>query len=329
MLRPPPSHPAPTGTSDESPAPTAPRQRRIVLGVLATAAALGFLAVTLTWLLMPSVGDLEQRVQARLTPFGQRELPLTAIAPVLRQAVVATEDEHFYQHRGIDTIGLVRALAYDIGHFTLAQGASTITEQLAKDLYLGGNDSTPWRKLEDALLAIRIETRYSKEQTLDAYLNTVSFGDGRPGIAAASIRIFARPPADLTLAQASLLAGLAQAPSAYDPLAHPVQARARQIAVLRSMIRNGQITIAEGRHVLQQPLLLADGQRLPAIRAPNLVPPKPFVWDLLLLGVGISLAGIVLVILTRGSPRTLGYNATVIVLIGGGTVLVFRSFQVV
>jgi penicillin-binding protein 1A len=278
---------------------------------------------------MPSVTDLEIRVQARLAPLGQRELPLTAIAPVLRQAVIATEDERFYEHRGIDTIGLARALAYDIGHFTLAQGASTITEQLAKELYLNGNDHAPWRKLEDALLAIRIETDYSKEQILDAYLNTVSFGDGRPGIAAASTRIFARPPAALTRAQASLLAGLAQAPSAYDPLIHPLRARARQITVLRSMIRNGQITIAEGQRVLQQPLQLADGQRLPAIRAPNLAPPKPFVWDLLLLGAGISLGGVVLAILTRGRPRTLGYRAAVVLLAGGGVLLVFRSFQVV
>jgi penicillin-binding protein 1A len=296
---------------------------------LAGTGALAVLAAALTWLLMPSVADLEMSVQARLAPLGQREVPLTAIAPVLRQAVIATEDGRFHAHRGIDTVGLARALAYDIGHFTLAQGASTITEQLAKLLYLGGDDRPPWRKLEDALLAIRLETRYSKEQILDAYLNTVSFGDGRPGIAAASMRIFARPPAELTLAQASLLAGLAQAPSAYDPLTHPLRARARQVTVLRSMIRNGQITVADGQRVLQQPLQLADGRRVPAIRAPNLAPAKPFVWGLLLLGVGILLAAVVLVILTRGSPHTLGYRAAITLLLGGGAVLVFRSFQVV
>jgi membrane peptidoglycan carboxypeptidase len=94
---------------------------------------------------------------------------LEGTAPILRQAVVATEDERHYRHHGIDLIGLLRALPYDLAHCSLAQGASTITEQLGKILYLSGDDHTPWRKLEDAALALKLESRYSKQQLLTAY----------------------------------------------------------------------------------------------------------------------------------------------------------------
>jgi hypothetical protein len=93
---------------------------------------------------------------------------LDRIAPILRQAVVATEDERFYRHHGVDLIGVLRALPYDLAHFSLAQGASTITEQVAKILYLRGNDHTLWRKLEDAAVALKLEGRYGKEQLLAA-----------------------------------------------------------------------------------------------------------------------------------------------------------------
>jgi membrane peptidoglycan carboxypeptidase len=89
-------------------------------------------------------------VSAHLRAGGGRPVALDRIAPILGQAVVATEDERFYRHHGVDLIGVLRALPYDLAHFSLAQGASTITEQVAKILYLGGNDHTPWRKLEDA-----------------------------------------------------------------------------------------------------------------------------------------------------------------------------------
>ena len=106
-------------------------------------------------------------------------------------------------------------------HLSFAQGASTITEQVAKVLYLNGNDHSPWRKLEDAAVAVKLEDRYDKEQILGAYLNSVYFGEGAYGVWRASRRYFGVSPRSLDLAQASMLAGLIQAPSAYDPLRDP------------------------------------------------------------------------------------------------------------
>ena len=170
------------------------------------------------WLTSPSGGGLGPRVSARLRAGSGRPVALDRIAPILRQAVVATEDERFYRHHGVDLIGVLRALPYDLAHFSLAQGASTITEQVAKILYLRGNDHTLWRKLEDAAVALKLEGRYGKEQLLAAYLNSVYFGNGAYGVRAASRGCFAVEPNRLTLPQASLLAGLIQAPSADNPL---------------------------------------------------------------------------------------------------------------
>ena len=123
-------------------------------------------------------------------------------------------------------------------HLSYAQGASTITEQVAKLLYLGGNDHTPWRKLEDAMLALKLENRYGKEQILAAYLDTPYLGEGTYGVADASEHYFGVTPKRLDTAQATLLAGLIQAPSAYDPVRHPERrGRARWTSSARSFGR--------------------------------------------------------------------------------------------
>ena len=139
-------------------------RRQLLAGLVLVAAVLVALAVA-AWLSTPTPAGLQQQVGARL-----RRVPL------LRDAVVSTEDERFYRHRGIDLIGVVRAIPYDLAHLSLAQGASTITEQVAKLIYLGGNDHTLWRKFKDAALAVKLESYYNKEQILDAYLNSVYFG---------------------------------------------------------------------------------------------------------------------------------------------------------
>ena len=181
---------------------------------------------------------------------------------MLREAIVATEDERYYHHQGIDVIGVLRAVPYDVGHLSFAQGASTISEQVAKLLYLGGNDHSPWRKLKAAVIALRLEDHSSKAQILSAYLNSTYFGEGAYGAAAASETYFGIVPKRLTLAEASLLAGLIQAPSAYDPIVAPRAARARQAQVLRSMVRNDYITANDARRALVQPLLLRRGRVL-------------------------------------------------------------------
>src|SRR6478609_5732836 len=134
------------------------------------------------WFASPSPSALGHRVDARLRGTGGRAIPLSKMPLILQHAVVATEDERFYRHHGIDVIGVLRALPYDISHLSLAEGASTITEQLAKLIYLGGNDHSPLGKLRDAAIALRIEAAYSKEQILADYLNTVYLGSGAYGV---------------------------------------------------------------------------------------------------------------------------------------------------
>src|SRR2546423_741344 len=148
---------------DAGPAASGNRWRRaarrsavaLLLGVLVLLGA--------AWTLSPSTSRVLARVRGDARKHGAHEVPLGEIAPQLRQAVVDTEDERFFRHHGIDAIGILRAAAYDVSHLTFSQGASTITEQLAKDLYLGGNDHSVWRKLEDAAMALRIESHLSKE----------------------------------------------------------------------------------------------------------------------------------------------------------------------
>jgi penicillin-binding protein 1A len=259
-------------------------------------------------------------------------VPLSSIALVLRQAVVATEDERFYQHQGVDIIGVIRALPYDLAHLTLAQGASTITEQVAKTLYLNGNDHNPWRKLEDAAVALKLEQRYSKEQILAAYLNTIYFGDDGYGIRAASRRYFATTPSRLTTGQATLLAGLIQAPTAYNPLLHPAAARARQIEVLRSMVRNGYLASAEASEVLVKPLPLTHGQSLPATPNVNLAPGPAFTWWQLAVGTMVAVGALVALFVLR-KPRFARIHgrfaaqlASILLVILGAAVII-RSFR--
>ena len=238
----------------------------------------------------PAVDDLGVRVDRFARAHGGRPLPLSADAPLLREAVVATEDERFYDHHGLDLIGTLRAIPYDLSHFSAAEGASTIPEQLAKIVYLGGSDHSPWRKAEDAALALRLGSQFSHEQILAAYLDVVYFGEGSYGAAAASRHYFHRQALELDLAQASLLAGLVQAPSLYDPAADPRAARERQIEVLRSMVRNGYVTSGEAHAVLSRPQRLATGAVLPASVRVRLSPGPPFDWA------ELALAGLLLVL---------------------------------
>lgn len=262
----------------------------LVAGVVmsAIAALLGA-----AWLAVPAPVDLGARLAVREhATGGERAVPLQRIAPVMREAIVATEDERFYSNHGIDLLGIARAIPYDIAHLSFAQGASTITDQLAKLLYLNGNDHSPWRKLEDLALALKISTRYSKEAVLDDYLNSAYFGHGAYGIRAAAKTFFATTPSRLDLAQASLLAGLVQAPSAYDPLNHPLAARERQLQVLRSLVRGGYATASAGTRVAARPLPLRAGHQLPPLAGAVVTSQPAFAPTRLLLGVALIAAAV-------------------------------------
>lgn len=191
------------------------------------------------------------------------DVPLNQIAPVMQTAIIDTEDHNFYQNPGFDLRSIVRAALADLRHASPVQGASTITEQLAKNLFLQDNGTLTY-KFQEFFLGLELAREYSKAQILDMYLNTVYFGAGAYGIAAAANTYFAEPPSKLTLAQASLLAGLPQAPSLYDPYVHFDLAKKRQWVVLQNMVRYGAITEAQAEAAYRTPLVLKRGAALGA-----------------------------------------------------------------
>jgi membrane carboxypeptidase/penicillin-binding protein PbpC len=178
------------------------------------------------------------------------------ISPWIKQAIVATEDKRFYEHRGVDIRGMARALLADIRQKSAVQGGSTITQQFVKN-ELTGNAHSITRKLKEAALAWRLEQVWPKDRILTAYLNTIYFGNGAYGIERAARTYFGHDALKLTLPQAALLAGIPEDPSLYDPVAHPQAGKARRALVLRLMLQQHDIT---------------DGQYVRAARAPM---PKP------------------------------------------------------
>jgi len=270
---------------------SARRLRRLTLWTfLASTASVAALCAAAV-IAAPSVSGLTVRVDRFAHAHHAAVLPLTDDSPLLREAIVATEDERFFHHGGLDLIGLLRAIPYDISHLSAAEGASTIQEQLAKILYLGGRDHSPWHKAVDMAAALRLGAGYSHRRVLADYLDVAYFGEGRYGAVAASEHYFQRSARRLDLAQASLLAGLVQAPSLYDPVRDPSAARRRQVDVLRSMIRNGYITTDAARAVLGRPLRLATGTELPALRNVPLSTGPPFNWaELTFAGLLLALA---------------------------------------
>jgi penicillin-binding protein 1A len=166
------------------------------------------------------------------------------ISPWVKQAIVATEDRRFFEHRGIDIRGMGRALLADIEHKSAVQGGSTITQQFVKN-QLTGNAHSVTRKLKEAALAWQLEQRWKKDRILTAYLNTIYFGNGAYGIERAARTYFGHKAAKLNLPQAALLAGIPEDPSAYDPVAHPRAATRRRALVLRLMLQQHDITTGE------------------------------------------------------------------------------------
>lgn len=225
--------------------------RRVAVGTmfLLTIALSGFVWA---WNATPSVSGLGTFVRTQDARHGGTYTPLARISPWVGRALVSIEDEHFYQHHGIDTIGLLRAMWDDLRARRIVEGGSTLTEQLAKNAYLGGYDHTLPLKLEDMVLALKIEHQYSKGQILEFYLNLVYFGHGAFGVARASNIYFGVSPAHVDIAQAALLAGLVRAPSYYDPWCHPNAARMRQAVVLNQMLVDGYISPTQERAAAQE-----------------------------------------------------------------------------
>src|SRR5581483_4826120 len=194
-------------------------------------------------------------------------VPLRRMSRWLPAATIAIEDRRFYEHGGVDYVGIARALWRDVSAGKVVEGGSTIAQQLVRNLYTG-RERTFERKLKEACLAIKLSNRWTKERILAGYLNTVYYGNHAYGAEAAAQTYFSRHAWQLTLPQAALLAGLPQAPSVDDPFHNPAAAVARRNEVLYAMLRNDAITRAQYRYARRAPLVLHPGRLYTKIKQP-------------------------------------------------------------
>jgi penicillin-binding protein 1A len=209
---------------------------------------------------------------ASLYQENRDSIPLSQVPRTLQRAVIDTEDADFYSNRGISVRGILRATFRNLLEKGYAEGGSTITQQLARNLFLTSEKSIT-RKIAEILLAIKIERRLTKDEILERYLNQVYFGQGAYGVETAAEVYFGRPARDLTLPQSALLAGMIRAPSYYSPYEHPARARRREADVLQRMVDVGDLAPKQMADALNVPLHLAERSDagLIGIRAPYFV----------------------------------------------------------
>jgi len=230
-----------------------PAQRiRRLLSAVVSLGVLGAMAIALLWPLTPSVDDAQQRIAARLGQFDSRDPRALPMPDPVGQAIIATEDSRFYGHPGVDVLGVIRAV-FGFSQGRDDPGGATLDQQLAKVLYTP-EDNSLRAKIEQVELAFKFEASYSKTQLLQMYLSCVYFGHGHYGLPAAARGYFGVAPADLTWAQAALLGGLVQAPSAYDPYTHYDLAKRRQRHVLDRLVATGVLTPAQADAAYAAPL---------------------------------------------------------------------------
>jgi len=196
---------------------------------------------------------------------GARAASLESLPPHLIDAVVAIEDRRFFSHFGLDPIGILRAVISNISSGRVVQGGSTLTQQLAKNLYLGPQ-RTLKRKAQEAVLAVILEMRHSKDEILEMYLNRVYLGAGAYGVEAAAARYFARSAKSLDVRQSAMIAGLLKAPSFYDPTRNPTGAQERMRLVVEAMVDSGRLDAAAAKGILAAPALPVGRPRNEGIR---------------------------------------------------------------
>ena len=187
-------------------------------------------------------------------------VPLTQIPKALKDAILATEDARFYSHFGVDPMGIARAVYQNFRHGRIVEGGSTITQQLAKVLFLTPDKSLD-RKLKEAVLAVELERRYSKDRLLEMYLNQIYFGHGAFGVEAAARTFFGKSVKDLSIPESALLAGLPKAPSTYSPFEHPDAAKRRRAIVLARMVDVNVLKEAEAKTLSAAKLDLVPPER--------------------------------------------------------------------
>ncbi len=238
-----------------------------VVGAALVVVALAAIFVILAYPQLPSLEaltDYRPKIPLRvytadgylIGEFGEERRTLvhmTDLPEAMKQAILAAEDERFYQHPGIDTLGIVRAAYSNFVSGGKRQGASTITMQVARNFFLS-SEKTLSRKLYEVLLAFKIERNLGKDEILELYVNQIYLGQRAYGFSAAAQIYFGKPLKDITIAEAAMLAGLPKAPSAFNPVANPRRARIRQIYVLRRMRELGFVTNEQLMAAQNEPL---------------------------------------------------------------------------
>ena len=226
-------------------------RRRVFLG-LATVVVAPILGVAFLWPFTPRVDNASQLVRANLATHHSPELAALPRPDRVAQALIATENSRFYQMPGIDLVSVVRvAFATLTGNNDT--GGATLEQQLAKNLYFPQDDGI-LTKVQEAELAQKLDAGYPKDEVLRLYLADAYFGQGFYGLPAAADGYFAKTPAQLSWSQASMLAGLVQAPSAYDPMSHLSAGRLRQRHVLNRLVNTGALSAAQADAAFAAPL---------------------------------------------------------------------------
>src|ERR1035437_9374114 len=193
-------------------------------------------------------------------------LPLSAIPINLQNAFLATEDQSFFGHWGINLKGIARALVADLRHGRVVEGGSTITQQLSKVLFFS-QKKTFTRKIRELLLALQLERHYSKEEIFQMYMNQIYFGHGAYGVEAAARTLFGKHAIELNLAECALVAGLPRSPKTYSPFLNPANAKRRRGWVLSRMRKSGYITPREETEAGQVPIRSDKGPMAPPVGA--------------------------------------------------------------
>src|SRR6266404_8016010 len=191
-----------------------------------------------------TVFDVDGKIYSRLAGANRLKVSLSEVSPFFIDALLAREDTRFYQHKGIDWHGIMRALVRDLLSGSAKEGASSITQQLARNsLPLGGR--TINRKILEAMVALRVEQKFTKQQILELYINRIYFGSGCYGVETASQAYFGKSASKLNLSEAALLAGLIRSPNRFSPLKNPEGAALQRNAVLDRMVQLKKISAAQ------------------------------------------------------------------------------------
>ena len=241
----------------------------VLLGLAAIGIALAMIVLALAYPNLPSLEtltDYRPKIPLRvytadgylIGEYGEERravISIQEVPTVMKQAILAAEDDRFYQHSGVDYPGILRAASANLVGGGKRQGASTITQQVARNFFLSG-EKTYTRKLYEALLSFKIENNLSKDQILELYINQIFLGQRAYGFAAAAQIYFGKPLKDISIAEAAMLAGLPKAPSVYNPIVNPKRAKIRQQYVLRRMHELGNISDVQYEAALKEPLVI-------------------------------------------------------------------------